>query len=351
MKPGSIIFLIVSVLIIIAGLVLCAIGVNVAQEQGVALFSTDVSVVDGDVIRSDVLDDSSINKVKMNLDDVNIHIARSDNGEAYVELHNFRVGSYDYSVQNKMLLIDNETSIFSIMRIAEGNFSFNGLRHYLTYKNGTNTQKELYLYLTESATVNTFDISCTRGNITLDDLSLTADYNISLQAGDITLTSVTTKSTFNVSTNKGIITLDNASCRQGNIVVGEGAADLFMRSIPGELSVLVENGDIECGYAASSEYGLEFILDASGEITYNGTVQTDRPFTYSNSPGPCPQTLTAKNGNVNACINAAGVTGRFADLSAALAAETASEDNNDTQTEPITDTDTEANFTTDAAAS
>ena len=202
MKPGSIIFLIVSVLIIIAGLVLCAIGVNVAQEQGVALFSTDVSVVDGDVIRSDILDDSIINKVKMNLDDVNIHIARSESGEAYLELHNFRVGSYDYSVQNKMLLIDNETSIFSIMRIAEGNFSFNGLRHYLTYKNGTNTQKELYLYLTDAASVNTFDISCTRGNISIDDLSIAADYNISLQAGDITLSSVTTKSTFNISTTK-----------------------------------------------------------------------------------------------------------------------------------------------------
>ena len=122
-----------------------------------------------------------------------------------------------------------------------------------------------------------------------------------------------------------------------------------MRSVPGELTVLVENGDIECGYAASSDYGLEFILDASGEITYNETIQTDRPFTYSNSPGPCPQTLTAKNGNVHACINAVGVTGRFADLSAALAAETAAEDADDIQTNPITDT--EANVITDTAAS
>ena len=36
---------------------------------------------------------------------------------------------------------------FSLMRIAEGNFNFNGLRHYLTYKTGTNPEKSLYIYL------------------------------------------------------------------------------------------------------------------------------------------------------------------------------------------------------------
>ena len=132
MKPASIIFIIVSVMVIIAGFVLCTVGMNLANEQGVALFATDVAVIDGDVIRSDTFDASSINKIKMNLDAVDIYIAASETGESYMELRNFQVGTYDYSVQNKMLLIDNETSIFSLMRIAEGNFSFDGLRHYLT---------------------------------------------------------------------------------------------------------------------------------------------------------------------------------------------------------------------------
>ena len=323
MKPGSVIFLIVSVLVIIAGLVLCTIGVNVAQEQNIALFSTDVSVVDGDVIRSDVLDDTAINKVKMTLDDVDIYIRRSETGEAYLELRNFQVGTNDYSVQNKMLLVDNETSIFSLMRIAEGNFNFSGLRHYLTYKTSDNTQKELYLYLTENAAVNAFDITCTRGNVTVEDLSLVTDYNISLRAGDITLHTVTTKSTLNIATDLGIITLNDVTCRHGNITIGRGAADLFIRGIPMEMTVQVADGDIECGYAVTSEYGLEFILDAPGTVAYNGNEQTDRPYTFSNSPGTCPQMFRTENGSVNCGINATGVSGRFAGLSETLAEEAA----------------------------
>ncbi len=347
MRPGSVIFLIVSVLVIIAGLVLCTVGVNVAQEQNVALFSTDVSVIDGDVIRSDVLTDTEINKVKMTLDNVNIHILKSETGEAYLELRNFQVGTYDYSVQNKMLLVDNETSIFSLMRIAEGNFNFDGLRHYLTYKTSENTQKELYLYLTENASVNSFDITCTRGNITVEDLSLATDYNISLRAGDITLRSVSTKSTLNIATDHGIITLDDVGCRQGHVTIGRGAGDFLLRGVPAEFIATVEDGDFEVGYLAQNEYGLLFSLDASGTVTFNGEEKTERPFTFSNSPGPGPQTYTAVNGNVSCTVAATAISGRFTALSEALAAEAATmnfedegdtTDTEDTDSASVTDT-------------
>lgn len=334
MKPGSIIFLIVSVFIIITGLVLCTIGGNIAKEQNIALFSTDISVVNGDVIRSEILDDTAINKVKMNLDHVNIHILHSETGNAYLELRNFQVGTYDYSVQNKMLLIDNETSIFSLMRIAEGNFNFNGLRHYLTYRSGKNTQKELYLYLTDDASVNSFDITCKRGTVTLENLSFSTDYNVTLSAGDIVMNSISTKSIINLSTNKGIITLNDVAFRQGNIVVGKGAADLYIHGIPFALEVLVEEGDIDCGYKAANDYGLKFVLDANGTVTYNGTEQTDRPYIFSNSPTPYTQSLSSESGNINCAIGATGISGRFHQLSEALAKEAETEDLDAVETVP-----------------
>ena len=48
MKPSSIIFLIISVAIVAAGCVLCNIGSNMAAEQGIALFETDIAVIDGE---------------------------------------------------------------------------------------------------------------------------------------------------------------------------------------------------------------------------------------------------------------------------------------------------------------
>lgn len=326
MKPSSIIFLIVSVFIIAAGCVLCSVGSDMAAEQGVALFETDVAMIDGDIIRSDIFNAAEINKIKMNLDEVHVYIGASDTEESYLEMRNFQVGSYDYSIQNKMLLIDNETSLFSLMRIAEGNFSFRGLRHYLTYKAGANTEKALYIYLAEGAALNSFDIAVKRGTVTVENLSTASDYNIALKAGDITLRGITTKSTVNLSTNKGVVTVDGLTCRSGSVIVGEGAADLFMKTIPSELSVSVMDGDIDCGYGVTSEYGLLLNVDAGGEITYNGEVKTDRPFKYNPSPVPYPQNLTADNGNVSVAINAQGISDRFGDLSEALEREAETED-------------------------
>lgn len=339
MKPSSIIFLIVSVLVIAGGCVLCSIGSNMAAEQGVALFETDVTVMGDDVIRTDTFDASAINKIKLTLDEADVYICASESGESYLELHNFQVGSYDYSVQNKMLLVDNETSLFSLVRIAEGNFSFDGLRHYLTYKAGANTEKSLYIYLAEDAALNAFEITVKRGTIGIENLAFTADYNISLTAGDIILRGITTKSAVNLSTNKGIITADNIGIRTGTIIVGDGAADLFLKTIPSELQVSVMEGDIECGYAASSEYGLQIEAEASGSIMYNGAEKTERPFAYTSSANAAPQTFTAENGNVNIAINATAPAGRFDDLSEELAREAETEDLDAVvvETEPVSE--------------
>ena len=343
MKPSSIIFLIISVLVIAGGCILCTIGSNMAAEQDVALFETDIAVIDGDIITSDTFNAAEINKIKMNLDEVHVYIAASETGESYLELHNFQVGGYDYSIQNKMLLIDNETSLFSLMRIAEGNFHFDGLRHYLTYKAGANTEKSLYLYLTEDAALNAFDINVKRGSITVENLSIPADYNISLRAGDITLRNINTKSTVNLSANKGIVTTDALTCRYGTVIIGEGAADLYLMNIPTELAISVMEGDIECGYAAQTEYGLMIEADAAGSVVYRGEEKTERPFTYMASPGASLQSFTAENGNINILIEAQGVTGRFASLSDELEKEAETEDLDAivVETEPTDETETE----------
>lgn len=343
MKPSSIIFLIISVLVIAAGCILCTIGSNMAAEQDVALFETDIAVIDGDIISTDTFDASEINKIKMNLDEVHVYITASETGESYLELRNFQVGGYDYSIQNKMLLIDNETSLFSLMRIAEGNFSFDGLRHYLTYKAGANTEKSLYIYLADNVALNAFDITIKRGSVTVENMSCSADYNISLKAGDITLRNITTKSTVNLSANKGIVTTDGLSCRYATVTVGEGAADLYLTNIPMELQLSVMEGDIECGYATQSEYGLMIEAEAGGALVYNGEEKAERPFAYMASPGASLQAFNAPMGDINIVIKATGVTGRFASLSEALEKEAETEDLDAivVETEPVSETDTE----------
>ncbi|MBO5648999.1 MAG: DUF4097 family beta strand repeat protein [Clostridia bacterium] len=322
MKPSSIIFLVISVLIIIGGVVLCTVGMNMASEQGVAMFKTNVVVSNGDVVATDVFDASQINKIKMSLDDVKVYIAPSETGESYLEMYNFQVGTYDYSIQNKMLVIDSGTSLFSLMRIAEGNFNFSGLRHFLMYRPNTGKEKKLYLYLAEDAEINVYDISVESGEVTVRDLATASDYNITLETGNITLENISTKSAVNLSTDKGVVKADGLQCRMASIVIGSGAADLYVHQYPSELQVTVMDGDIVCGYSVQTEYGLLFEADAAGQISYNGTLQEARPWKYSSSPGVCLQEFQAKNGNIELSIRATGASGRFDELSESLGEET-----------------------------
>lgn len=316
MKPASIIFLIVSVIIIIAGLVLCTAGVNLAREQDVALFATDVSVVGDDVIATDTFSGEIINKVKINLSDADVRIEPSGTEDTYIELVNFQIGTYDYSVQNKMLLVDNETSIFSIMHIADGNFSFDGLRHYLSYRTGKNTEKSLILYLGNDVTAKTFEISVKEGNVSVSGFDLSADYTVSIGTGSLMLSEIKTKSAVSVNVGTGDVILDGVKASTCEVTVKNGDVDAYLTQITGSrisdvwkgLSVDVINGNIDVSCAGNTLYGLSFDFTApKGSVTYNGELQENGSYTFSDGISYLPYRLNAHSGSVSFRMQADGL--------------------------------------------
>ena len=324
MKPASIIFLCVSAVIIIAGLVLCNVGANLAKEQNIALFATDVSVVSGDVIASDTFSDEVINKVKINLSDADVRIEPSHTKESYIELVNFPVGTYDYSIQNKTLLVDNETSIFSIMHIADGNFSFDGLRHYLSYRAGKNTEKTLILYLGDDVAAKTFEISVKEGNVMISGFELAADYSVNIGTGNLMFSDIDTKSAVSISVGTGDASLDDVRAGTCEISVKNGTVDAYVRQIIGSsvdgiwrgLKVDVLNGDINVGYYAKVLLGLALDFSAEkGNIVSNGELLDIGHYTFSDGgSGYLPYVLNAKNGSINFRSGAEGTFLSHADF-------------------------------------
>ncbi len=308
MKPASVIFLIVSAVVIAAGLILCSVGANLSKEQDIPLFVSDVSVVDGNLVRSVSVDAASINRVRMHIGDADIHISASETGESYLEMYNFQVGTYDYSVQNKILLIDSETSIFSLMHIAEGNFRFNGLRHYLTYKSGGSTEKAVFLYLSDDAAINYFDISCDGGNVYVDGLSVSADYGITVKNGSLFIKDTTTASKAKLSVEKGDLCLHAFRPTVLETLVSEGNADIFFKNALRTISVIVKDGDACLGFAAEKPGTMNFAMEAGSTITYNGQTAPSNPYTTNNDPTTPPHTVSA-DGNVTVVFGASGPMG------------------------------------------
>ncbi|MCQ2432279.1 MAG: DUF4097 domain-containing protein [Clostridia bacterium] len=312
MKPSSIIFLIVSVAVIVAGLVLCTAGINMAREQDIALFETDVIVEDGDVVRTEVFD-TEITKVKMNLTDVSVTVKPSKTGETYLELRNFRLGTFDASVQNKILIIDNSTSLFSLMHIAEGSFNFRGLRHYLTDKTSTNTEKSVCLYLAPETELKSLDITASSGYMNIEGFTTNTDYNVSVVNGSVRLADLQTRSNTSISTDNGYVVYNSVRSNKVNVVIGNGGFDGYFIMVPSESNITVQNGDIYCAFKQKSLYGIQLNLDASGSIYHAGEEKENiRPMVLQEGPGT-PQNLKAEFGDIYTNLEVTDITHIFDD--------------------------------------
>ncbi|MBO4229811.1 MAG: DUF4097 family beta strand repeat protein [Clostridia bacterium] len=346
MKPASIIFLIVSVVIIIAGLALCSAGTAKAKEANISLFSTDVSMKDGDVITTNAVT-GELNKIRINLSDANVKICPSETGESYLELVNFTIGTYDFSIQNRMLILDNETSIFSLLHLTEGNFNFNGLRHYLTYRITKNSGKTAILYLTDDDRIKNVEVNVKKGKVLIEGFSHSADYIFDVSNGSVMLSKLSTQSRIRVKVGKGDCILNDVSAGSYDLSVDQGTVDVYLKALnytvlgnnTPKLKITAKSGAIYVGLATlnTSILSLDFSV-GEGTISYNGEPVQGSTFSQSGHSGNLPIILQTEKGDISFLLNAPGNAGDYKDFFL----QEEPERNPETESEPGTEPDSSA---------
>lgn len=331
MKPASIIFCIISVLVIIAGLFMCTTAMDMAKEQNIALFDTDVKDIDGNTVRSNTVTQKDLNKIQINVMDADVTIAPSKTGETYVELYNFQVGTYDFSVQNKLLQINNSAGLLSILNLENLSFRFNGLRSYLMYRPMQDKQKVVNLYLADVGEVKSIEIASKGGDVFVRDLTLATDYSISSTNGSVWLDRIETTSRVSVSIDKGQLTMNGVKMQSTAILVGEGGCDLYLKSMPKSAEIEVFKGDIHL--ALDREITEPYILSAKAAKTlyYNGEAQKSNTYTVENEDLTVPKCkATAANGSLYLVTDAEGIAHAFSGSAAKDSVDTAEQTEADT---------------------
>ena len=129
MRPTSIVALVVSVLLIIAGLSTCIIAQNMANANGEFLFSETRE--DGLVNTVD-LTESEVSKIELIVSDAEINIMRGD--KACIEFVNFRENYYNLSAANRVLSFSEIPDITSMLKFWENGVSFKGIRYLLDFQ-------------------------------------------------------------------------------------------------------------------------------------------------------------------------------------------------------------------------
>ena len=135
MRPASVIFLVISVIIMAAGLGLCFFAQNKAEDEGIQLFESETADSGDTVETIDFAEEElEIGRIALTLSNCEVNVSMSD--RSYVELVNFETGHYVRGTSNQTLSIDDTINVRSILGFAQ-NAEFKGIRQYLQYYSAT----------------------------------------------------------------------------------------------------------------------------------------------------------------------------------------------------------------------
>ena len=201
MKPTSVIFLIVAVLLACVGFLLCMTATSLATEQGISLFA-QIGDEDDNYIATEDINEEDLKKIVVKVGNVSVNVIGGAE-EARIELVNFMNNSYQIQAGRSTLQISDNSGISGIVDIDNFKINFHGFRDYLHYLNdyvAGNPQKEqiLNIYLTDTADLVNFNITMGSGDLTVSNMTADCDYKIVLENGVVEIDRVTTDSSIQI---------------------------------------------------------------------------------------------------------------------------------------------------------
>lgn len=222
MKPTSIIFLLISLVVILVGWIICNSAEATAAADGIQIFDSAVGADKNAVSKINFDPEEIYNKIDLVADDADVYIS-GGYSEPYMELVNFRDGSYRHTTANRNITVDTTIDLSSIIRFWESGFSFRGLRNYL-HRTDTNGQatKRINVYLPTDGDVNIINVKLGSGSVYISNFDTSVDINVNIGEGDVTVSTFATTSTFVAEIDSGSIYLRDVKVGKLEAMLPEG---------------------------------------------------------------------------------------------------------------------------------
>ncbi|NLK38912.1 MAG: DUF4097 domain-containing protein [Clostridiales bacterium] len=266
MKPSSIIFLILSLILIIGGIITCVIASAMAKGNDLPLFS-QVKTPDGDLLYTCEYDPENINRIELAIDTATINVFSSE--EDKIELLNFTEGSYSRGITSQAYVIDENFNLSQLFVFDQGGFSFSGLRQYFRNFSFKPKEKTINVYIS-SETIKSLSITLKEGVINIDDVSLAGDFNLNVTEGKVNLNNVSTSSYVKLSGDNCTADIKGGNIKSLQYTVTKGelkTEDITINAA----KIALESGDINLNLTEDiTTYMIEAKTD-SGKITVDGS--------------------------------------------------------------------------------
>lgn len=243
MKPTSIIFLIVTVMLACGGILLCISAENLATEQGVALFRQEQDGNNNYIESYNDIDTETLRKLTVSLKDADINVIGGAE-TSRIELVNFGDNSYNITMGTTQLTISSIDGISGLIDLDSFKINFDGFRNYPNYLKFRNKEKTVNIYLSDNAPLIFLELKTELGNIAISDIGIDCDYRLSCGEGSISLAGITTGSTISIDSAKKLESeIKNVTARE-LIFSAEGSANATIDSCTFEhkIDAEIKNG-------------------------------------------------------------------------------------------------------------
>lgn len=281
MKPTSIIFIVLSVVIMIVGLFICSAASSSAESAGIEIFASEKNEL-GDLVFTYDFSDDKIRKIAIETLDADVNV-RSTDGNSYIELINFHEGSYSFSRNNRMITVANNANVESLLQFGSGNFSFNGLRHYFREMPKSGQPKTVNIYINPANELQSLAFDVSSGNLLISSISAECDYDISVSGGSADVKGISTPGKIDFEGNSAQLSLTDVACDVFTSEQHNGGISAQNFAVFTSLSADTDAGDISLSLAkAISEYkasiatvkGTVTVLGSNYEAGYFDTVES-----------------------------------------------------------------------------
>ena len=230
MKPTSMIFLVLSLILIFGGFMTCNVAKSMAASQGIPIYDTTFDS-NGDAVYTYDISDTALNKLILNFSGVDVNII--GNAErSYIELKNFDVNSYRVTLSGGNVTVDGTVGFLSsLLDMSAGGIQFKGLRYFLLDKPDPERPKSVTVYLTSLSELKTLSVSLEKGTVAFENIQNSLDYSVSLNNADATFRNVISTSIASISASSGNIKMVGSRFVTINATIENGNATIIGNDI------------------------------------------------------------------------------------------------------------------------
>lgn len=251
MRRTSIISMIVAGVIIIAGIIVCAVGGAYAKKDNYMLFP---EVENGESVYRHDFTEEEVSRINVAVEAADVYFTRG--GESsYIEIRNFNSNYYKLSTENNLISFTEVTDVMSMFKFWEGGFSFKGMRYIFRLDTNSDEGRRVTVNLAEGTEIPAISVDAEAGKVSLADISLSSEVTLNLGAAAAELNAVSLSGTLAVSSETGSLTVMDSAFSK--FLISGKSCDAVIDGVVSELCHWeMKAGDVDAADVQTAEFAV-----------------------------------------------------------------------------------------------